>query len=120
MVILALIQGVVNTFLMFLSRIIGHTVGRVIFHNERGHGSAFFVTLIVSELVLGILASVIVMWFSLRRELRADRGGADLASRPAMIARCADWPACIRSRCPTRWRPSASPAAPRKAGSACS
>lgn len=86
MVTLALIQGVVNTFVMFLSRIIGHTVDRVIFRNERGHGPAFFVTLIVSELVLGILASVIVMWFSRRREFRADRGGAELASRPAMIA----------------------------------
>ncbi len=86
MVTLALIQGVVNTFVMFLSRIIGHTVDRVIFRNERGHGPAFFVTLIVSELVLGVLASMIVMWFSRQREFRADRGGAELASRPAMIA----------------------------------
>lgn len=86
MVTLALIQGVVNTFVMFLSRIIGHTVDRVIFRNEQGHGPAFFVTLIVSELVLGVLASVIVMWFSRQREFRADRGGAELASRPAMVA----------------------------------
>ena len=86
MVTLALIQGVVNTFVMFLSRVIGHTVDRVIFRNEQGHGPAFFVTLIVSELVLGILASIIVMWFSRRREFSADRGGASLAGRGAMIA----------------------------------
>jgi heat shock protein HtpX len=86
MVTLALIQGVVNTFVMFLSRVIGHTVDRVIFRNEQGHGPAFFVTLIVSELVLGVLASIIVMWFSRRREFRADRGGAHLAGRAAMIA----------------------------------
>lgn len=86
MVTLALIQGVVNTFVMFLSRVIGHTVDRVIFRNEQGRGPAFFVTLIASELVLGVLASIIVMWFSRRREFRADRGGADLAGRSAMIA----------------------------------
>lgn len=86
MVTLALIQGVVNTFVMFLSRVIGHTVDRVIFKNEEGHGPAFFVTMIVSELVLGILASVIVMWFSRQREFRADTGGAKLAGRGAMIA----------------------------------
>lgn len=86
MVTLALIQGVVNTFVMFLSRVIGHTVDRVVFKNEEGHGPAFFVTMIVAELVLGILASIIVMWFSRRREFRADRGGASLAGRGAMIA----------------------------------
>lgn len=86
MVTLALIQGVVNTFVMFLSRVIGHTVDRVIFKNEEGHGPAFFVTMIVAELVLGILASIIVMWFSRQREFRADRGGAALAGRGAMIA----------------------------------
>lgn len=86
MVTLALIQGVVNTFVMFLSRVIGHTVDRVIFKNEEGHGPAFFVTMIVSELVLGILASIIVMWFSRQREFRADTGGAKLAGRGAMIA----------------------------------
>ncbi len=86
MVTLALIQGVVNTFVMFLSRVIGHTVDRVIFKNEEGHGPAFFVTMIVAELVLGILASIIVMWFSRQREFRADRGGASLAGRGAMIA----------------------------------
>ncbi|NWG32155.1 MAG: protease HtpX [Rhodocyclaceae bacterium] len=86
MVTLALIQGVVNTFVMFLSRVIGHLVDRVVFKTERGQGPAFFVTMIVAELVLGILASIIVMWFSRQREFRADRGGAQLAGRQNMIA----------------------------------
>lgn len=86
MVTLALIQGVVNTFVMFLSRVIGHTVDRVIFKSENGHGPAFWVTMIIAELVLGVLASIIVMWFSRRREFRADQGGANLAGRGAMIA----------------------------------
>jgi heat shock protein HtpX len=86
MVTLALIQGVINTFVMFLSRVIGHTVDRVVFKNEQGHGPAFFVTMIIAELVLGILASIIVMWFSRQREFRADRGGASLAGKGAMIA----------------------------------
>jgi heat shock protein HtpX len=86
MVTLALIQGVVNTFVMFLSRVIGHTVDRVVFKNEQGHGPAFWVTMIVAELVLGILASIIVFWFSRQREFRADRGGASLAGKGAMIA----------------------------------
>ena len=86
MVTMALIQGVVNTFVMFLSRVIGHTVDRVIFKNERGHGPAFFVTMIIAELVLGVLASIIVMRFSRQREFRADRGGASLAGRKNMIA----------------------------------
>ncbi len=86
MVTLTLIQGVVNTFVMFLSRVIGHTVDRVVFKNENGHGPAFFVTMIVAELVLGVLASIIVMWFSRQREFRADDGGASLAGRGAMIA----------------------------------
>jgi heat shock protein HtpX len=86
MVTMALIQGVVNTFVMFLSRVIGHLVDRVVFRTENGHGPAFFITLIVAELLLGILASIIVMWFSRQREFRADRGGAELAGRPHMIA----------------------------------
>ena len=86
MVTLALIQGVVNTFVMFLSRVIGHLVDRVVFKTERGHGPAFFVTMIVAELVLGVLASIIVMYFSRQREFRADRGGAGLAGRQNMIA----------------------------------
>ena len=86
MVTLALIQGVVNTFVMFLSRVVGHLVDRVVFKNERGHGPAFWITTIVAEMVLGILASIIVMWFSRQREFRADEGGAQLASRAKMIA----------------------------------
>ena len=86
MVTLALIQGVVNTFVMFLSRVIGHLVDRVVFKTERGQGPAFFVTMIVAELVLGVLASIIVMWFSRRREFIADTGGANLAGRRNMIA----------------------------------
>ena len=85
MVTLALIQGVVNTFVIFLSRVVGHFVDRVVFKNERGHGPAFWITSIVAELVLGILASIIVMWFSRQREFRADAGGARLASREKMI-----------------------------------
>ncbi len=86
MVTLALIQGVVNTFVMFLSRVIGYLVDKVVFKTERGTGPAFFVTMIVAELVLGVLASIIVMWFSRRREFVADKGGADLAGRRNMIA----------------------------------
>ena len=86
MVTLALIQGVVNTFVMFLSRVIGYVVDKVVFKTERGTGPAFFVTMIIAEMVLGILASIIVMWFSRRREFIADSGGAALAGKPAMIA----------------------------------
>jgi len=86
MVTLALIQGVVNTFVIFLSRVIGHTVDRVVFKTENGHGPAFWVTTIIAEIVLGILASIIVMWFSRQREFRADSGGASLAGRNKMIA----------------------------------
>jgi heat shock protein HtpX len=85
MVTLTLIQGVVNTFVVFLSRVIGHTVDRVIFKTEEGHGPAFLVTTIVAQLVLGLLATVIVMWFSRQREFRADAGGARLAGRQNMI-----------------------------------
>ncbi len=85
MVTLALIQGVVNTFVMFLSRVIGHLVDKIVFKTERGTGPAFFVTMIIAELVLGVLASIIVMWFSRKREFRADRGGASLAGKQNMI-----------------------------------
>jgi heat shock protein HtpX len=85
MVTLALIQGVVNTFVVFIARVIGHTVDRVVFRNEEGHGPAFWVTTIVAELVLGLFATMIVMWFSRRREFRADAGGARLAGREHMI-----------------------------------
>ena len=86
MVTLALIQGVVNTFVIFFSRIIGYVVDRVIFKNERGEGIGFFITVMVAQLVLGVLASMIVMWFSRHREFHADAGGANLAGRNKMIA----------------------------------
>lgn len=86
MITLALIQGVVNTFVFFLSRVIGHLVDRVVFKTERGHGPAYWVTAIIAQVVLGILASAIVMWFSRQREFKADAGGADLAGRQKMIA----------------------------------
>ncbi len=86
MVTLALIQGVVNTFVIFLSRVVGYVVDRIILKNERGEGIGYFATVIVAELVLGILASIIVMWFSRQREFRADSGGARLAGREKMIA----------------------------------
>jgi len=86
MVTLTLVQGVVNTFVMFFARIIGSFVDRVIFKNEEGHGIGFFIVTIVAEIVLGILASMIVAWFSRRREFRADVAGANLASRQAMIS----------------------------------
>jgi heat shock protein HtpX len=85
MVTLTLIQGVVNTFVFFLSRVIGHIVDRVVFKTEDGHGPAFFVTSIIAQLVLGLFAMMIVMWFSRQREFRADAGGATLAGRQAMI-----------------------------------
>ena len=86
MVTLTLIQGVVNTFVVFFSRIIGHLVDRVVFKVERGHGPAFWITSLIAQFVLGILASIIVMWFSRWREYRADAGAADLAGRHKMIS----------------------------------
>jgi heat shock protein HtpX len=87
MVTLALIQGVLNTFVIVLSRIVGYFVDRVLLKNDRDSvGIGFFVTTIVAQVVLGILASMIVMWFSRRREFRADAGGAKLAGREKMIA----------------------------------
>jgi len=85
MVTLTLIQGVVNTFVVFLSRIVGHVVDRVILKNERGHGIGYFVTVMVAQVVLSILASTIVMYFSRKREFIADTGGADLAGHQNMI-----------------------------------
>lgn len=86
MVTLTLIQGVVNTFVIVLARVIGNFVDKAILKNEGNQGPAFFVTTIVAELVLGVLASIIVMWFSRQREFRADAGGARLTSRQDMAA----------------------------------
>jgi len=86
MVTLALIQGVVNTFVMFFARIFGNFVDKAVFKTEEGRGPAYYIATIVAELVLGILASIIVMWFSRRREFRADAAGAHLAGSNAMIA----------------------------------
>ena len=86
MVTLSLIQGVVNTFVFFLSRVIGFVVDRVVFRVERGYGPAYWITAIIAQIVLGILASIIVMWFSRYREFRADAGGARLAGRNKMIS----------------------------------
>ena len=86
MVTLALVQGVVNTFVVLLSRVIGHFVDRMILKNERGHGIGFFITSLIAQVVLSFLASAIVMWFSRRREYRADEGGANLAGKDKMIS----------------------------------
>jgi heat shock protein HtpX len=86
MVTMTLIQGVVNTFVVFLSRIIGHVVDRVVFRVERGHGPAFWIVSFIAEIILGLFATMIVMWFSRYREYKADAGGATLAGRKNMIA----------------------------------
>jgi len=86
MITLTLIQGIVNTFVMFFSRIIGTLVDKIVFKVQRGHGPGYYVTVIVAQMVLGVLASIIVMWFSRRREFAADRGAADIAGREKMIA----------------------------------
>jgi heat shock protein HtpX len=86
MVTLTLIQGVLNTFVIFLSRVVGFVVDRLLLRNERGYGPGYWVTTIAAELVLGVLAAMIVAWFSRRREFRADAGGAGLAGRDRMIA----------------------------------
>jgi heat shock protein HtpX len=86
MVTLALLQGVLNTFVIFLARIVGGIVDRAIFRNDREEsGIGFFVATMIAQIVLGILASIIVSWYSRRREFRADRGGADLAGTGSMI-----------------------------------
>jgi heat shock protein HtpX len=86
MVTLALLQGVLNTFVIFLARIVGSIVDRALFKNDRQEsGIGFFLTTMVAQIVLGILASMIVSWYSRRREFRADRGGANLAGTGSMI-----------------------------------
>lgn len=86
MVTMGLIQGVVNTFVVFLSRVVGFVVDRVILKNERGLGPGYLITSLVAQIALSVLASIIVMWFSRQREFRADAGGASLAGRGKMIA----------------------------------
>lgn len=86
MVTMTLVQGIVNTFVVFISRVIGHVVDRVVFKVERGHGPAFWIVSILAQVLLGLLAMTIVMWFSRYREFRADAGGARLAGRYKMIA----------------------------------
>jgi heat shock protein HtpX len=85
MVTLTLIQGVVNTFVIFFSRVIGHFVDRVILKNQRGHGIGYFITTLFAQIILSILASTIVMYVSRKREFVADTGGADLAGHQNMI-----------------------------------
>jgi heat shock protein HtpX len=82
MVTLTLIQGVVNTFVIFLARVVGYLVDKAIFKTERGIGPGFFVTVIACEILFGILASIIVAWFSRQREFRADAGSASLMGSP--------------------------------------
>ena len=86
MVTLTLIQGVLNTFVIFLSRVVGGIIDKAVFRSERGHGIGYFVSVMALQILFGILASVIVMWFSRQREFRADAGGARLAGRANMIA----------------------------------
>lgn len=86
MITLALIQGVVNTFVIVLSRVVGQIVDRLVFKTERGHGPAFYITSIIAQLVFGFLASTIVFWFSRQREFSADSGSARIAGRNKMIA----------------------------------
>jgi len=86
MVTMALMQGVVNTFVYFFATIIGHFVDRVVFKTERGYGPAYYITQMIAQIVLGFLASMLVMWFSRYREFKADAGGAQLAGAPKMIA----------------------------------
>jgi heat shock protein HtpX len=85
MVTLTLVQGVVNTFVIFLSRIVGHFIDRVVFRNEQGYGVGYFISVLVAQLVLGILASTIVMWVSRQREFRADAGSAELNGSQPMV-----------------------------------
>jgi heat shock protein HtpX len=85
MVTLTLVQGVVNTFVIFLSRIVGHFIDRAVFRNEQGYGAGYFISVLVAQLVLGILASTIVMWVSRQREFRADAGSAEINGSQPMI-----------------------------------
>lgn len=86
MVTLTLVQGVVNTFVMFLSRVVGYVIDRAVFKTERGVGPGYYISVVVLQIVFGILATTIVCWFSRQREFRADAGGAHLAGKRKMIA----------------------------------
>ncbi len=86
MITMTLLQGVLNTFVLLLSRVLGQIIDRAIFRSDRGYGPGYFISVIVLQLVLGVLASIIVMAFSRWREFRADAGGARLAGRGNMIA----------------------------------
>lgn len=86
MITLTLIQGVLNTFVIFLSRVVGFFVDRVLLKNDKGLGLGFYLTTLVTQILFGILASIIVLWFSRQREFRADQGGGNLAGREKMIA----------------------------------
>ena len=85
MVTLALVQGVVNTFVVFLARVVGHVIDRAVLRNEQGYGMGYFMSVLVAQLVLGILASIIVAWVSRQREFRADAGSAELNGAQPMI-----------------------------------
>ncbi|BCG65487.1 MAG: heat shock protein HtpX [Methyloprofundus sp.] len=85
MVTMALMQGVVNTFVYFFASIIGHVVDRVIFKTEEGHGIGYYVVQMIAQIALSFLASILVMWFSRYREFKADAGGANLAGKEKMI-----------------------------------
>jgi heat shock protein HtpX len=86
MVTMTLIQGIINTFVIFFSRIIGHVVDRVVFKVQRGHGPAYYITSIIVQILLSILASIIVMWFSRKREFEADHSAAKLVGANKMIS----------------------------------
>jgi heat shock protein HtpX len=86
MVTLALLQGIVNTFVIFVSRIVGNVVDKAVFRTQRGHGPGYWITVMVTELLLAVLATMIVAWFSRWREYRADAGSAGLVGAPKMIS----------------------------------
>jgi heat shock protein HtpX len=86
MVTMALMQGVVNTFVYFFATIIGYIVDKAVFKTERGNGPAYYIVQFIAQIVLGVLASMLVMWFSRYREFRADAGGANLAGKTKMIS----------------------------------
>lgn len=102
MITLSLIQGVINTFVMFFARIIGHLFDRVVLKNERGHGIGFYIATFVSEIILAFLANMIVAWFSRYREYRADEAGANLADRQSMISALARLQAEMQQKVPNQ------------------